>query len=305
MNDTVAILLPVYNHLEYTQKTLDEIAELTKTAGQDKFCTIVVDDGSTDGTSAWIEKHHPEVILLKGDGNLWWSGGMNIGARYAIEKLGVGFVLLYNNDIQIAKNYFTCLRRIIREIDEDTIVGSKVYVKENPEIVWSMGGFFNRKNGKYGMYGYYEKDSDEFKKIIEADWLAGMGTLIPTRVIRKIGYWDDVNFPQYHGDSDFTFRAKVNGFKIIVSPDLVIYNSVKNSGIDRKESIREIIDLMTDVRSKSNLKKNLLFYKKHSVSLSGYIPLFWIYFKLFGGFFKWKLLNIIGIQKKHDAEKTT
>ncbi|NJO67967.1 MAG: hypothetical protein HC830_00630 [Bacteroidetes bacterium] len=68
-------------------------------------------------------------------------------------------------------------------------------------------------------------------KKMELNWLPGMGTLIHETVVQKAGYWDNINFPQYHGDSEFTFRAYLNGFKIEVDPDLVIWNDTTHTGI--------------------------------------------------------------------------
>jgi GT2 family glycosyltransferase len=81
-------------------------------------------------------------------------------------------------------------------------------VKENPKLVWSMGGIFNPVIRKIFYEWYYSYDSDLFNTRLDADWLTGMGTLIPGEIIKKASFWDAHNFPQYHGDSDFTYRAK-------------------------------------------------------------------------------------------------
>ena len=75
-------------------------------------------------------------------------------------------------------------------------------------------------------------DSELLNEKIECDWLPGMGTVTHKSVYEKIGMLDEIRFPQYHGDSDFTLRAKKRGYKIIVYPDLKIYNDNRNTGID-------------------------------------------------------------------------
>jgi len=37
---------------------------------------IVVDDGSSDRTAEEAAKNYPKVIILQGDGNLWWTGAI-------------------------------------------------------------------------------------------------------------------------------------------------------------------------------------------------------------------------------------
>ena len=87
---------------------------------------------------------------------------------------------------------------IINGLDTPVVIGSKIYVAEQPNMVWSAGGYFNPRSGKNGMYGYFENDTEELNRIREVDWLTGMGTVIPREVIERIGYWDNENFPQYY-----------------------------------------------------------------------------------------------------------
>jgi GT2 family glycosyltransferase len=294
----IAILLPVFNNLDFTKSTLEELGKLLPLVEGSDFHIVIVDDGSTDGTSDWVQQNHPEVILLHGDGNLWWSGAINMGAQYAIEKLKVDYLLLWNNDVKVVGDYFKELVRIVSETTMPALLGSKIYVAEQPELVWSMGGYFDPKSGRYDMYGNFENDSEGFREIREADWLTGMGTVVPVEVVEQIGNWNAEDFPQYHGDSDFTYRAKLAGYRVFVHPSLGILNHVRSSGIDHEGSIRRLMMLLTDIRSKSNLKKNLKFYRLYSNSLRAYWPVVWFYFQIFGGFMKWKILRIFGIKKK-------
>jgi GT2 family glycosyltransferase len=160
-----------------------------------------------------------------------------------------------------------------------------------------MGGYFNPRTGRYGMYGYFEEDSGQFSRMYEVDWLPGMGTIIPKSAVERIGYWDNVRFPQYHGDSDFTYRAKINGFRLFVNPSLRIFNSVGNTGIEHEGSLKGLLHLLTDIRSKSNIEKNFRFYRLYAASPRAYLPLIWTYIEVLGGFFKWKIMNFLGFRK--------
>jgi GT2 family glycosyltransferase len=298
MKMDISIILPVYNNIEHTKTSLKDLHEKTGEAKDAIFHIIVVDDGSTDGTSSWISANFPNVIIVAGDGNLWWSGAVNAGVRYATENLNTDYFLLWNNDITSGRDYFINLCSILGRNLSRTITGSKIYVAENDSLIWSMGGYFNPRTGDYNMYGYYKNDSPEYDKPKEADWLTGMGTVIPAEAIKEIGWWDNIRFPQYHGDSDYTFRARLKGYKIIVYPELRIYNKVKSSGIQHNGKFRMLVKLLTDIRSKSNVSRNFMFYRLYSTSPRAYLPLIWLYIQIIGGFFKWQLLSVFKIKKK-------
>jgi GT2 family glycosyltransferase len=297
----VALLVPVFNNLEFTKNCLRKLDELLSgiRPGHIEYSVIIIDDGSKDGTSAWIKANFPDVMVLQGDGNLWWSGGVNMGAAYAINHGNYEYVLLWNNDIQPADNYFAELNSLIPQLTEDTIVGSKIYNMGSKNIVWSFGGRFNPWSGRLYMLGYEEEDGDKFTSPVRVDWLPGMGTLVPRKVIEKIGYWDAVNFPQYHGDSDFTYRARLSGFELKVYPQLKIWNNRENTGLKHEGSFKKLRQLFTDTKSNFNWKMNMLFYRKYSKSIFAYIPLLYWYATLVGGFFKWKILEFLGVSRHH------
>ena len=294
----IAIIIPVFNGLEYTKQCLSTLFSLISRSEVKEhiFKIIVVDDGSTDGTSPWIKENCPSVHLLNGNGDLWWTGGINMGIKYAIKELNTEYVLWWNNDITPANDYLNQIERLIKKYGKNVIIGSKVFtLKEN--LLWGMGGKFDPFTGRRCMYGELQKDSDIYRTPIETDWLPGMGTLLHRKVFEKTGMPDEKNFPQYHGDSDFTYRAKKGGFKLIVSPELVIYNDNTNTGIKHKGRFSDLYKSLTSIKSNYNIKKDFLFYKKHACSTRAYMFLLNRYFRYIGGFYKWKFLNAMGVKK--------
>jgi GT2 family glycosyltransferase len=295
----IAIVIPVHNNLEFTRKSIRKLSELiSRTRFQNSvFLTLVIDDGSTDGTAEWLADNHPEVVVLKGNGHLWWSGGVNLGARYAVEEREADYILLWNNDIIPATDYFAELDKLVGELGDRTIAGSKILYFGKDHIIWSCGGLFNPRSGVKEMVGYNLPDSPAWDRMISVDWLPGMGTLVPAAIIRHIGYWDAEAFPQYHGDSDFTFRAKTAGYHIHVYPQLRLWNDKSSSGLTHGDSLGGLIRSLTSIRSNFNVGKNILFYRRHATSVLAYRFLAGYYFRLIGGFMKWKLLALFGAKR--------
>ncbi len=295
----IAIIIPIHNGLEYTKVCLQNLQKLFIQAKiSNHYKIIIIDDGSTDGSADWIHKHFPEIHIVKGNGNLWWSGGVNRGIECALKQKTFSHVLLWNNDVTSSPEYFTLLRKLANNSSIDTIWGSKVMYKGQEEKIWSMGGYFNPSNGKKDMYGRTKHDHADYKKIFQVDWLPGMGTLIPVSAFNKIGLFDEKRFPQYHGDSDFSLRAGKNGLEIKVHPELIIYNDKSQGGLMHDNSFKKLWQSLKSIKSGYCFRKDVLFYRLHADSLWAYKELIKKYGRFIGGFIKWKILGLTGLKRK-------
>jgi GT2 family glycosyltransferase len=307
---TFAILIPIYNRLAVTRLgllSLYEALDRYKRSGSNtcRFEVVVIDDGSTDGSSPWITANYPDIHLLHGDGNLWWSGAINKGADYAIDQLKADYLLLWNDDILPATDYFLVAERLFADPGlQGTIIGTKILVKEIRDKVWSIGGFFDRLSGRYGLYtetgagrtGTGQSDAgngqgtgvgDSQSRFFDCDWQPGMGTFVPTRLMRQHQLrWDDAIFPQYHGDSDFTMRCKKKGIPVKTCLDLVLYNSSSTSGLGKITDLRKLRLSLVSLRSNYNVRKRFLFYNRHGIVPFSYLGIGKTYFFFFGSFVK-------------------
>jgi GT2 family glycosyltransferase len=265
MTGKISIIIPVHNSLAYTQNALMALYNALRKANDQswKFEVIVVDDGSSDGTGSWIREHYPQIHLLTGNGSLWWSGSINLGMKYAVDELGSDYILWWNNDIFPAEDYFLNLISLVGNATEPIVYGSKIYMAEKPEIIWSYGGMFHRRWGHSYMPDSGQPDGPELKVPREADWLAGMGTLLPIEVVNNTGSLNQRDFPQYHGDLDYTLRAKRAGYKVVVFPELKIWNHTSHSGRSHENKLDRLIPTLSDTKSIYNFRKEWLLYRKY------------------------------------------
>src|SRR3954466_15183881 len=86
----ISALITCHNRRE---KTVACLEALYKNSLPTALLTVVlVDDGSTDGTSEAVAEQFPDVIIHRGDGSLFWNKGMHIAHTIA-EKLDPDFYL--------------------------------------------------------------------------------------------------------------------------------------------------------------------------------------------------------------------
>jgi len=78
----IEIVTPVRNRKAITLQCLRSLSRIDRTDLE--VHVIVVDDGSTDGTSESIRERFPEIEVVQGDGKLFYTGGTNRGIQAAL-----------------------------------------------------------------------------------------------------------------------------------------------------------------------------------------------------------------------------
>jgi GT2 family glycosyltransferase len=253
----VYVVTPVFNSIWHTRNFLLSL----KQQSYNNFKVVIVDDGSTDGTYEMIIQEFKDVIVIKGDGNLWWSGGTNLGVKRAL-KDNANFVLTINNDVLLGKSYISRLVNAAIK-NSNSIIGSVVVYNDKPKSVWYAGATFDKKTGNLQ---HRTGTLNDFSGIVESEWLTGMGVLIPVTVFKKIGFYDSKNYPQYFGDAEFSIRAKVAGFKLLVDTSCVLTADLNSNWVNKSLSLPRITflkDLFLSKRSPYQISKRVKFYNKY------------------------------------------
>ena len=276
----VAIVIPVFNRLEETISCLKSLGKLT----YENYLIIIVDDGSEDGTSEYIKNYYQEVYLIKGDGNQWYSGSMNLGIRKAID-LNSDYVLFLNNDNTVSPDFLTSLINTSANLCDKTIVCSLVAYNRLMKNFRFGGGKFSRITGIPVAFGKeYINSMIKKGKPYKTDYAGGMGVLLSKNQINDIGYLDYNSFPMC-GDGELWLRAtREKGYRMVIDPSAHVFGSSGQGNIRNKPSIRQLIRSITNMRSGQYFKYIITNYYRYFPKplLLYYIITFYIYY-IFGG----------------------
>ena len=246
--EEVCIVIPVHNRINFTGGCINSLKKQTVNG----FKIVVVDDGSTDGTSDVISKTFPEVVLLKGDGNLWWSGAVNLGIIYGLKK-DFKYVICLNNDTEVMLDYIEKMI-YLAEQNPTALFSSMVYDISTGEPFY-VGAKVDWRSVKEEFL-INKIPKDEFHGLIEVTHLPGRGLWIPAIVFNKIGLFDAKNFPQLGADYDFTIHAAKAGFPLFCNCDAKLYSHVKKvtgSVYTQKFSFKNYYKYLTAIDGSANI----------------------------------------------------
>jgi len=271
----IFVIIPIHNGIKNTIRCLNNLQNLTYS----NFKVIVIDDGSSDGSYDYIKSHYPEIVLLKGKGNLWWSGSVNLGVKYALRN-NADFICLLNNDNIFRDDFLSIMVETADKKDVQAVC-SKVYYKDS-DVVFYAGGSRSRWGELKILDGY---DRQEYNDEKMTNWTTGMGVLIKSQVFRDIGLFDEKNFPQYYGDSDLGLRMNNHGYKIFYQPKSVIYNDSIFTGLSSYSGkLWDFLRSFFSIRSINNIRICFRFYRKHAPKFAFFLTCKMIVRSIYGYF---------------------
>jgi GT2 family glycosyltransferase len=247
----IFICIPIHDKKEYTRECLESIRKQTYPRRR----VIVCDDGSTDGSSDLISRFFPEVVLLKGDGNLWWAGAMNAAVSRAMETAADGdFVYSLNNDTVLYPDTLANLADSAERFPGSIIGTVNLFSDDSGRIEPSAFRLTARGflRGTYRRLDRWGEPLNGRDGVVEADSLNGKGALIPVSVFREVGLYRSELLPHYHADTEFVIRAKRSGYGVRLDYHSRLKSHWRSSGIGSVTSapaIRDFIASFSSIRS--------------------------------------------------------
>jgi GT2 family glycosyltransferase len=212
----IAILITCHNRRDATLAAMEALTENHLPDGV-SIQVILVDDGSTDGTSAAISERYPFVEILRGNGNLYWNGGMHKAFGAALEK-GYDFYLWLNDDTILDTGAISVMLETwntikAREGVDAIVVGS---TRDDETGCTSYGGVVRPVSWK--RTSFVLVDPGEVPK--ECETFNGNCVLIPKKIAAAVGNLDP-GFVHAMGDTDYGLRARSAGFEIWLAPGYI------------------------------------------------------------------------------------
>ncbi len=211
---SAALVLPVRNRKAYTSAILQQLScQITDTTDAQTIDVVVVDDGSTDGTVELITNNFGDVHLVKGDGNLWWTGAISTGMDYIQKHLHTDYIVWLNDDITLADDFIPQLIQVCqRNLHKKVITGGIVCDQSHPDWIVFGGVIASRPINNMQQFSQ--------TTTLQVDALNGNIAVLPTQLISGIGLPNVERFRHYGGDYEYICRAKEAGYKVQLSSQL-------------------------------------------------------------------------------------
>lgn len=187
----------------------------------ENFEVLVVDNGSTDKSVEIVKSGYPNIKIIQNTINIGFTGGNNIGIKYAIDN-GADYVFLLNDDAIVISD---TLSKLVSYSESDKMIGlvSPVVYSVDGKIQFCGSLLDLNKTKIYSNISCENNESSNKNGLIDCLW--GTALLIKKELIQAIGLLDD-DFFAYFEDTDYSVRSHTAGFKnIIVSEAKVIHKN--------------------------------------------------------------------------------
>ena len=221
MMPLISIIILNWNGCAYLRKCLDSLAAQTFR----NFETILVDNGSSDGSTKYVRSTFPWVRLLELPENVGFAEGNNRGL---VQAQGA-YIVTLNNDTRVDPEF---LVELVRVAEDDTRIGMVAARMRNyyhPERI-DAAGLKIGSNGLGYNIGIGEIDDGRYDSV-SLFGPCGGAALYRREMLDEIDFFDP-DFFAYYEDFDLAWRARLAGWKALSAPLALVYHVHSATGVE-------------------------------------------------------------------------
>jgi len=219
MQSCATIIILTFNGRRWLPACLDA---LDAQRGAPPFDVLVVDNGSTDGSAAFVRERRPAVRVLETGSNLGFAAGNNAGARAARGD----WLVFLNNDTAAEPDWIASLMAEAAAHPECDLVTSQIVFMDDPSIVDSAGDGYVRAGGAF-KHGHGAPAAG-FAASREVFGACGAAFMIHRTAFERLGGFDPRFFMNFE-DVDLSYRARLAGLRVWYAASAVVRHAGSGS----------------------------------------------------------------------------
>ncbi len=218
--DTAVIILN-WNGERWLREFLPCVVEHSR----DTARVIVADNGSTDGSLAWLRANAPDVDVIALPENLGFAGGYNA----ALAQVRAEYYVLLNSDVEVTPGWIGAMRS---HLDADARMAAcqpKVLAHAHRtrfEHAGAAGGFIDRNGYPFcrgRIFEITEEDRHQYDDEREVFWATGACLMIRSAAFHAAGGFDNSLFAHME-EIDLCWRLRRTGWRIGYTSKAVVYH---------------------------------------------------------------------------------
>jgi GT2 family glycosyltransferase len=183
-----------------------------------RFETMLLDNGSTDGSPDHVRRRWPEVRIVSSGGNLGFAAGNNLGMRRAAGR----HIVLLNPDTRVQAGWLQGLLDAARSDEKVGAVTSKLVFMADPTEIQNAGSLL-LSDGSGADRGFHERDQGQFETREEVFGACGAAVLYRREMLDDTGMFDETFF-NYYEDTDLSWRMRLRGWKVLYEPRALVHH---------------------------------------------------------------------------------
>ena len=218
---TTAVVILNWNGQKMLERFLPSVTAHTQGDAE----VIIADNGSTDESLPFLQKHYPQLRVIRLDKNYGFAGGYN----KALQQVDADYYVLLNDDVEVTPGWIEPVIAQMQQHPDTAICQPKLlmYDQRNTfEYAGGAGGYID----KYGypfcrgrMFTTLEDDHGQYDTPSQIFWASGAAMFVRADVWRQLGGLDE-DFFAHMEEIDFCWRAQNAGYRIEYCPHSVVYH---------------------------------------------------------------------------------
>lgn len=224
---SITVIIPNYNGMKFLEGCLSSLRAQTDR----DFRTILIDNGSSDESVAWVRAHYPEVRIRAFHRNTGFCRAVNEGIRMSETP----YVLLLNNDVVCGETMVEELHRAIRSDDRTFSCCAKLVQMSDPSRLDDAGDFYTALGWAFARGK--GKDAALYGKPEPVFACCAAAAIYRRDILDEIGLFDERHFA-YLEDIDIGYRARVFGYENRYVPSALVHHAGSGTSGSRHNAFK-------------------------------------------------------------------